>query len=208
MAEIRRAFMPLHPQLVIMAKQPLIGRAKTRLARDIGAVEALRFVRVTGDTLLRRVARNPRWRTLVAVTPDSACAEKGFWPADIPRIAQGAGDLGARMGRLFRTLPQGPVLIIGSDIPDITRRHIAEGFTALRAHDTVLGPAEDGGYWLIGMKRRPRIVDIFEGVRWSGEHAMEDTMRNIAARGMSCALLDTLADIDTGADLAAWRGRA
>lgn len=208
MAEIRRAFMPLHPQLVIMAKQPLIGRAKTRLARDIGAVEALRFVRVTDDTLLRRVARNPRWRTLVAVTPDSACAEKGFWPADIPRIAQGAGDLGARMGRLFRTLPQGPVLIIGSDIPDITRRHIAEGFTALRAHDTVLGPAEDGGYWLIGMKRRPRIVDIFEGVRWSSEHAMEDTMRNIAARGMSCALLDTLADIDTGADLAAWRGRA
>lgn len=208
MTEIRRAFMPLHPQLVIMAKQPLIGRAKTRLARDIGAVEALRFVRVTGDTLLRRVARNPRWRTLVAVTPDSACAEKGFWPADIPRIAQGAGDLGARMGRLFRTLPQGPVLIIGSDIPDITRRHIAEGFTALRAHDTVLGPAEDGGYWLIGMKRRPRIVDIFEGVRWSSEHAMEDTMRNITARGMSCALLDTLADIDTGADLAAWRGRA
>jgi glycosyltransferase A (GT-A) superfamily protein (DUF2064 family) len=58
------------------------------------------------------------------------------------------------------------------------------------------------------MKRRPRIVDIFEGVRWSSEHAMEDTMRNITARGMSCALLDTLADIDTGADLAAWRGRA
>lgn len=200
--------MSLRPQLIIMTKQPLIGRSKTRLARDIGAVEAVRFVRSASESLLRRVAGDPRWRTLIAVTPDRALHEGGIWPDDIPRVAQGAGDLGARMGRLFRILPPGPVVIIGSDIPGIGRDHIAQGFAALRSHDTVLGPAEDGGYWLIGMKRRPRVADIFERVRWSSEYAMEDTMRNITAQGLGVALLERLADIDTGADLAKWRGTA
>ncbi len=117
--------MSLDPQLVIMAKAPLIGRVKTRLARDIGGVEALRFFREAAASLIRRVGRDPRWRTVIAVSPDRAVHEPGIWPADIPRIGQGGGDLGARMGSLFRDLPPGPAVIVGADIPgieDVTSR--------------------------------------------------------------------------------------
>lgn len=193
------------PQLVIMAKAPLIGRVKTRLARDIGGVEALRFFRNAAASLIRRVARDPRWCTLIALSPDRAVHEPGIWPEDILRIAQGEGDLGHRMGRLFRDLSPGPVVIIGADIPGISRHHVAQAFAALGNHDTVLGPAEDGGYWLIGMKRRPRVREIFENVRWSSEHTMADTLQNIRKRNMSVVMLDTLSDIDDGRDFAKWR---
>ena len=200
--------MSLDPQLVIMAKTPQIGRVKTRLARDIGAVAAVRFFRGTAAGLIGRVAPDPRWRTVLALSPDRAVHQPGIWPDSLPRIAQGPGDLGARMGRLFRDLPSGPVVIIGADIPGIERRHIAQAFAALGRHDAVLGPAEDGGYWLVGLKRRPRIADIFDGVRWSSEHALADTTRNIRERHMSLALLARLADIDTGLDYARWKKMA
>ncbi len=69
----------------------------------------------------------------------------------------------------------------------------------------MLGPAEDGGYWLVGMRRRPRVAEIFDGVRWSSEQAMADTLENIRKRKMSVAMLESLADIDEGKDLARWR---
>lgn len=198
--------MALDPQLVIMAKQPLIGRVKTRLARDIGHVEALRFYREAAAGLIRRVGADPRWQTVIAVAPDRAVHERGIWPEDIPRVGQGEGDLGHRMGRLFRDLPPGPVVIIGADIPAIGQAQVAAAFAGLGASDTVIGPAEDGGYWLIGMKRRPRVREIFEGVRWSSEHAMEDTLKSIRRQNMSVRVLERLCDVDTGADLARWRG--
>lgn len=198
--------MALDSQLVIMAKQPLIGRVKTRLARDIGHVEALRFYREAAAGLIRRVGTDPRWQTVIAVAPDRAVHERGIWPENLPRVGQGEGDLGHRMGRLFRDLPPGPVVIIGADIPAIGKAQVAEAFAALGTSDTVIGPAEDGGYWLIGMKRRPRVREIFEGVRWSSEHAMEDTLKNIRRQNMSVCVLERLSDIDTGADLARWRG--
>tara|TARA_B100000614_G_scaffold237299_2_gene235439 strand:- start:1518 stop:2117 length:600 start_codon:yes stop_codon:yes gene_type:complete len=195
----------LDPQLVIMAKQPLIGRVKTRLARDIGHAEALRFFRSASESLIRRVGRDPRWQTVIAVSPDRAVHERGIWPDDLPRVGQGEGDLGHRMGSLFRDLPPGPVIIIGADIPAIGKKQVAAAFDALGRSDTVIGPAEDGGYWLIGMKRRPRVREIFEGVRWSSEHAMEDTLKNIRRQKMSVTTLERLRDVDTGADLARWR---
>jgi rSAM/selenodomain-associated transferase 1 len=195
----------LDPQLVIMAKRPQTGRVKTRLARGIGKAEALRFFRSESAALIRRVARDPRWQTLIAVSPDSATHDRGIWPSDIPLVPQGRGDLGARMGRLFDELPPGPAVIIGADIPGITRRHIASAFAALGAHDAVLGPAEDGGYWLVGLRRRPRIAEIFGNVRWSSEHTFADTARNIRRQGLSLAVIETLADIDTGDDFRKWR---
>ena len=197
--------MSLDPQLVIMAKQPLIGRVKTRLARDVGGTEALRFFRSASDSLVRRVGRDPRWRTAIAVSPDRAVHERGIWPADIPLIGQGAGDLGHRMGRLFRDLPPGPVVIIGADIPGIERHHITDAFAVLGNHDAVIGPAEDGGYWLVGLRRRPRVREIFDGVRWSSAETLDDTLKNIRERNMSVAMVATLADIDEGKDLVKWR---
>lgn len=191
------------PQLVIMSKLPRLGQVKTRLARDIGAVEALRFYKTASAALMRKLGRDPRWQTLLAVAPDSAVDEPGFFPPHLPLVAQGGGDLGARMGYLMRSLAPGPIVMIGGDIPDIESRHIAAAFKALGSHDAVFGPAEDGGYWLVGLKRFPRVPEIFGQVRWSSETTLDDTLANL--KGARVALLEALPDIDTGADFHAWR---
>jgi hypothetical protein len=189
--------------LVIMAKHPVMGRAKTRLAASIGAVEATRASRVMLQALLRRLARDHRWTTWLAVTPDSA-ARPARWQGDArPRlIAQGGGDLGKRMQALIDRLPPGPAVIIGSDIPAIVPGDIAAAFRLIGSHDAVLGPASDGGYWLAGLSRR-RPLHPFGNVRWSGPHALADTLANLA--GHRVALLRELRDVDTAADHRAWR---
>ncbi|GKY86251.1 TIGR04282 family arsenosugar biosynthesis glycosyltransferase [Sinisalibacter aestuarii] len=180
-----------------MVKEPRAGRVKTRLGRDIGMVRAAWWFRHR-IAMLARAMQDPRWDTLLAVTPDTALSSRALPP--LPRIAQGPGDLGARMGHVFRTQPPGPVLIIGADIPGITRAHIATGFRALGSQDAVFGPAQDGGYWGIGLKRRPAIpARLFQNVRWSSEHALTDTLASLP--GLSVAYLPVLADVDVGSDL-------
>lgn len=188
--------------LVVMVKAPVAGGVKTRLARRVGAIEALRFYRAATGRLLRRVGRDPRWRTILAVAPDGA-ANAPFWPPALARIPQGGGDLGARMQRVLDRAGRGPVVIVGSDIPDVTAAHVAQAFERLGRHDVVFGPAQDGGYWLVGARRRPRVPKLFEAVRWSSEHALADTLRNVEG---SFALLEELADVDTEADWRRWRG--
>jgi rSAM/selenodomain-associated transferase 1 len=188
--------------LVLFAKAPVMGRVKTRLARDIGTVAAWRFYRQTTWTVTRRLAADRRWRTTLAVSPDAACGE-GYWPATDDRIGQGQGDLGRRMHRVFLEMPPGPVIIVGSDIPSIAPVHIARAFDVLGAADAVFGPANDGGYWLIGLKRVGAVPDLFRNVRWSTEHALADTRANL--KGRRIAMIDELVDVDTVADLRLWR---
>ena len=193
------------PTLVIMVKAPVAGRVKTRLARSIGVGAATGFYRTMLSHTVRRLGRDPRWRTLLGVAPDNA-VWSSLWPPCDGLVPQGTGDLGRRMGRLFNHLPRGPVVIIGSDIPGIEPSDIASAFKALGGHDAVLGPAPDGGYWLIGLKRSPHVPQPFAGVRWSSEHTMADTLGNLKDRRV--ALLRELADIDTAEDYRDWRGRA
>jgi len=190
------------PTLVVMVKAPVAGAVKSRLAGKVGIAEATRFYRVATAGLILRLGRDPRWRTVLAIAPDAALAAP-FWPADIARIAQGQGDLGSRMQRLLDRLPPGPVAIVGSDIPAIGADDIAAAFAALGRADLVFGPAEDGGYWLVGARRRPAVPRLFGDVRWSGPHALADTLRNAGRR--SVAFAATLADVDTLADYLAWR---
>ena len=103
------------------------------------------------------------------------------------------------MQRLFTRLPPGPVIIVGSDIPSIRPSHIAEAFRLLGGADAVLGPAPDGGYWLVGLKRTPRVPKPFAAVRWSGSHALSDTLANL--KGRRVALAARLSDVDTAEDL-------
>lgn len=186
--------------VVVFARAPRLGRVKRRLARDIGALAAWRFHKLTTASLLGRLARDSRWTCWLAVTPDGAALSgRGLWRVLCNRIAQGPGDLGARMGRVFGQLPPGPVVIVGSDIPGIGADHVAQAFRRLGDHDWVLGPAGDGGYWLIGARRRPVLRLPFQGVRWGGPHARADTLANL--KGQRVALLGELDDVDTGADL-------
>lgn len=189
--------------LVVMSKAPRMGNVKTRLARDIGASEALRFYKTNTGEVLRNVGDDPRWTTVIAAAPDSAVLDTGFWPGQMPRVPQGEGDLGTRMDRVMKTMPPGPVVLIGCDIPNVSDTRIAAAFKALSNHDAVFGPAEDGGYWLVGLKRFPHVRSIFDNVRWSTEHALADTRANL--KDARVALLDTLPDIDTGADYARWK---
>jgi uncharacterized protein len=201
----RRASFAKH--LVIMAKSPALGRVKGRLAREIGDVAALRFYRSCLAHTALRLARDPRWRTVLAVAPDRDIAER-FSPSRrwIVRLPQGAGDLGRRMQRLFARLPPGPMIIVGSDIPTIRPVHVAEAFRRLGRADAVLGPAPDGGYWLIGLKRTPKVLTPFAGVRWSGPHAFADTLANLKGKRVAEAAM--LGDIDTEKDLRQERASA
>ena len=197
--------MPPTNHLVAFVKAPRLGRVKTRLAADIGAVGAWAFYRRTTAAVLRRLGGEGRWQPWLAVTPDRAVAAPGVWPKAWPRIGQGTGDLGQRMARVMGILPPGPVVIIGTDTPDIRPDHIARAFRALGHCDTVVGPAADGGYWLVGLRRRPRLPEVFEGVRWSTRFALADTLAN--SRGLDVATLEVLEDVDDGATLERWSER-
>jgi len=192
--------------LIAFVKAPRLGTVKTRLAADLGALAALRFYRATSGRLLRRLGRDPRWTLWLAVTPDRLAHAARLWPAGARAFPQGGGDLGARMTRALRRVPPGPAIIVGSDVPEITPVLIARGFAALARHDAVLGPALDGGYWLVGLSARARGLDPFAGVRWSSPHALVDTLANFAP-ARRVALIDPLDDIDTIADYDRWRER-
>ena len=186
-------------RLVVMVKEPHPGRVKTRLGHDIGMVGAAWWFRHQAARLLREL-QDPRWQTILAVTPDRAGLQSRIWPAHLPRIAQGRGDLGARMGRILRGLPPGPACIVGADIPGLRRAHAARAFAMLGRHDAVLGPAGDGGYWLIGLRRSaPPPAALFRRVRWSTRHALGDTRAGL--RGLDVGLADCLHDVDRAADL-------
>lgn len=107
--------------------------------------------------------------------------------------------MGTRMQRIFETLGPGPVIIVGSDIPGITAQAITAAFQKLRGKDAILGPAGDGGYWLVGLRRRPRLLQPFRNVRWSGPHALADTMSNLS--GSRVAVAGEMRDVDDAGDL-------
>jgi rSAM/selenodomain-associated transferase 1 len=199
--------------LVVFVRAPRLGTVKRRLAADIGAVAARRFYARTMADLLARVGRDPRWKTWLAVTPDSFAARGRFWPRDIERFPQGEGDLGARMARAMARFTGEAVAIVGSDIPALDASHIADGFAKLGGSELVFGPASDGGYWLVGARDGECAGELFAGVRWSTGHALADTLANAGASagasagGRSFALLEELDDVDDGADLARIKGR-
>jgi uncharacterized protein len=184
------------PRLVIMTKSPVLGLAKRRLGHEIGAMRATRFYRTCLAHTVLRLASDPRWQTLLAVTPDKDVAQH-FWRSPrTSRVPQGDGDLGKRMQRLFNRLPPGPAIIVGSDIPSLTASRVAEAFGLLGRADAVLGPAPDGGYWLIGLRRTPIILSPFACVRWSGPHALADTVTNL--KGKRVVYAAKLDDVDEG----------
>lgn len=192
---------PRPQHLLVMAKQPRIGRVKTRLGAGIGAVEATRAYRIMLAQTLNRLSRDPRWQTWVAVSGVHEL-HAGVWPENVDLVDQGTGDLGDRMQRMFNELPIGPVVIIGSDIPHIECADIAQAFHQLGRHDVVFGPAPDGGYWLVGQSRRRTVLKMFDNVRWSSEHALSDTMSNL--KEVPVKLLRQLADVDDAASYRDW----
>jgi len=190
--------------LCVFLRVPRIGRVKTRLARDIGAVAAWSFYRSQLARTIRVLDRDRRWQLWLAATPESAVADCRLLGGRAV-IGQGEGDLGMRMARVIDALPPGPAVIVGADTPALEPRHVAAAFKALGRADAVFGPAADGGYWLVGLRRRPRAPRIFDGVRWSTPHALAGTLANLGGRPH--VFLETLEDVDDGAAYERWRRR-
>lgn len=195
--------MNLRPTIIVFLRAPYLGAVKQRLAAGIGMIEARRFYTVTTHQLLHRLGRAPHWDVRLGVTPDQAATDGRFWPAHLKRFAQGHGDLGMRMARALGCFPNRPVVLIGSDIPDLSADHIAQAFAALGRSDLTFGPARDGGYWLIGARDSAMVRGLFKNIRWSSAHALADTLANAGTRRVR--LLDVRDDIDDTADLARWR---
>lgn len=182
--------------VIVFMRQPVLGRVKTRLAREVGSLAAWQFYRRASTRLLRRLRADASWRVVVAwaEVPEPRALMR---PGD---MVQGPGDIGERMERCLRAAPQGPVLLLGSDIPDVRAMHIRRAFRALEQAPLVFGPAKDGGFWLVGA-RSPALLPrplFAEGVRWSSVETLADVLA-----GLCCdvALADILADVDHAADL-------
>lgn len=184
--------------MVIMAKAPALGRAKTRLAREIGPRAATICRQMLQQTFVE--AAGP-WRLVVAATPAAALHSwRRFWPRRAELVAQSDGDLGDRLRAVERRVRGGPIVFLGGDLPGLRRRHLRQAFRALGRADAVFGPAEDGGYWLVGLARRRSANGMFADVRWSTEHALADTRASLPA-AFRVSFLETLRDVDEAADL-------
>ena len=183
--------------VIIMAKAPIMGRAKTRLAADIGRVHAHRLYKMMMARVIRNV-QDPRWDTVLAVTPAPMMNRVPMWRG-VPQFAQTSGSLTPRLQAVFNI--KGPVVVIGTDCPDVTRSDIADAFQAIKHGKAVLGPADDGGFWLIGL-HGPARADLFDNVRWSHAKTMADM---VARFNRPVRRLRRLIDVDDKAALDGWR---
>ena len=182
-----------------MVKAPVAGRVKTRLGRDIGMTNAAWWYRHQTARILRRL-RDPRWRIVLAVAKTPNQPDPPIWPKKLQSVDQGTGDLGQRMKRLLSRFKMAPAVIIGSDIPQIEKRDIAEAFKRLSKNQFVFGPSTDGGFWLVGAPRSASLPNsIFTNCRWSTEYALMDAKRSLSDR--TSEDVATLSDVDDVNDL-------
>jgi len=193
--------------LGIFAKAPVAGRVKTRLAAEIGSRAAAALYRRVGrQVVTASVGRD--YRTIVWFTPPAAGAAVRAWLDGLGVSAfraQPPGTLGTRLAHAFaRSFAEDEggraeeVVIIGTDCPGVDRRAVSQAFAALRTHELVLGPAQDGGYYLIGL--RALEPALFRGIPWSTSDVTRATRARARALGLTCRLLGPLRDVDTARD--------
>jgi len=185
--------------IVIFARAPKLGEVKTRLAKTIGDERALALYEAFLDDTCA-LTQGLGARRVIAVAGD----------VDHPRVAhlaksqrlavepQGDGDLGERMARAIAAhVTRGPVVLLGSDAPTLPRAYVHQALDELMAHDVVLGPSDDGGYYLIGA--RVEVPELFSNMRWSTGDVLQTTLGRLGAR--SHALLPAWHDVDSAEDL-------
>lgn len=187
-------------QLLVFAKAPRIGLVKSRLAELIGQERACRAYELLLTTLARNLA-SVQNVTVYHSPPDGAADLRNYFPRHWNYLQQYGVDLGTRLNHaVIQTFEAGAsrVCVIGSDCPYLTADDISASWTLLSDHDVVLGPAADGGYWLIALKKpEPR---LFEAIAWSTSAVLQQTIIRARELNLSIALLRELSDIDTAAD--------
>ena len=184
--------------LILLIKNPELGKAKTRLAKTVGDARALRIyhelLRHTREVAEQIDAHRYVHYSSFVDTRDDWSAEK------FTKSLQPAGDLGERMRTAFAAALEqhDRAVIIGSDCATLTPDIVNNAIAALDTHDAVIGPATDGGYYLLGLKDLS--VDVFSGMTWSVDTVGSETVRRLTEAGKSIATVPKLSDIDTEAD--------
>jgi len=188
------------PQLIIFLRKPELGKVKTRLADTLGAEKALAVYETLLDHTLKCSAKLDVER--VAWSTGNGDVTELLAPYDFAVYEQRGNDLGERMEFAFDQAfinGNSPVLIIGTDCPGISQELLEQALAALQDHDAVLGPARDGGYYLLGLKRPFNAV--FRGIQWSTDTVAQDTINVLKSHALTVQLLPVLIDVDTEQDL-------
>ncbi len=185
------------PRVALFTRYPEPGRAKTRLIPALGAEGAARLHR----TLTERTIAAIRQSGLPMEIRSTGATVAAFveWLNADTIVDQGGGDLGERLARAG---PPYPTLFIGADAPDISPELLRDAARTLTHAPAVIGPAEDGGYWLLGLARS--IDKVFADIDWSSDAVCAQTLSRLSAAGIDPILLPILADCDRPEDLARW----
>jgi len=182
------------PQVVIMCKAPVLGRVKTRLMMKFSAQQATDLHRAMACTVIERAKRLFEYIDLAVDDINHVF----FTPFNLPIVAQGEGDLGARMCRYMQNYfaqNDNPVLFLGTDSPHMSDQRLRDAVLGLKDHDVVLGAVEDGGYDLIAMNHA--YARLFEGIDWGSEKVLSQTLSVIQDMNITCHVLEASFDVDT-----------
>ena len=194
--------------ILVFIKSPEEGAVKSRLAAAIGEEHACRlYEQFVLDLLktLEKAANDGNYALKVCFyPPESAKAIAKWLGSRYEYLSQQGGDLGERMSKAFResfVAGYRQILLVGSDIPDLPAQIIHDGFASLKQHGAVIGPAHDGGYYLIGFRSDCFLPDIFTDIRWDTGDVFEKTMALFGLGNQDVSILPSWRDIDTLEDL-------
>jgi uncharacterized protein len=185
--------------LIIFQKNEILGNVKTRIATKVGDQKALEVYQYLVDHTLHvcRSISSSKFIYYSDFIPNDSISSRPEYQFEI----QSGFDLGSKMRNAFQgLLDKGfeNVILIGTDCGELEPRHIEEAFELLESHEAVLGPAKDGGYYLVGMKRQ--IPDFFEGIPWSTSKVLLLTLEKLEKQNVTYGLLDLLSDVDEWED--------
>jgi uncharacterized protein len=189
---------PNNVRVVAFARFPVAGMCKTRLIPAVGAAGAAAIHTRLVETCIAAM-RGSGLATELHITGADFSAFRDWLGDDISFVDQGEGDLGDRLARAASPYP---VIFIGSDAPDLNADRLVAAAAALRDAPAVIGPAEDGGYYLLGLNTPAPW--LFNDMDWGTETVFDETMRRFAAHGIAPAVLEPLADVDRPEDLTRW----
>ncbi len=193
--------------LVVFVKAPVPGRVKTRLAEGLGHTAAAKVYRRLGKRVVRQL-EGGEYRVVIYYDPPDSELSIRQWLGESPRLEylpQPEGDLGRRLQHAFDWgFERGDlVCVVGTDIPELDRNLVEAAFSVLEGpgeHAAVIGPALDGGYYLLALSRP--VPELFSAMPWSTDQVLEETMRRAQTLGLRVRSLTPLADVDRAEDLA------
>lgn len=181
-------------RLVMMVTAPEPLKVKSRLVAQMGGARAVEVYSEIVRTLCAELSDTRDWTFSLSVVPERARHHELF--DDYPSAGAGGGDRGRKLAYLFINSAPGPMIVLNSQCPNVTRDDIREGFNALATNDIVFGPTTQGGFWGVGMNREPVPLDPFRNVNWKKDDVLKPVLKNLRA-DRKVKMLRELTDITT-----------